>query len=1074
MPLDPIAIAAAVLPSVTKFAADRVKKLAENEADGKLAALYNRLLPDEKLRKINETFANRFTKELESAMDLPTLQADSYARALTEFLKNPSVQDEIAKPLDGITAVDARLLSGIWAETRLDGRSLILLPEDFDWEKVAKLHAKSARTQGLADDKLRPVIAALSALRREEYAKRGAEAAERTAGPVYSFDLGRYAADLESDFNYLALGSIDTEWVQYENRVRLENVYVPQSAKQALPPLDLTRDYLEKLKREKRAHGLVEDLDEEEVEERRRAYAELTPRPILEVVDDPKNERLVILGDPGLGKSTLLKWLALRWAQKPTGPATFFLELRRAAEGDFLDCFDAGVGKACRLPRNDLHRHLASERSLVLFDGLDEVDASTRDAVVERIVRFGRDYPLARIVVTTRIIGYSSGSLHPETFRNAEFEQFTLQDFDDDEIDRLITRWHGEAFAAADREKYEGRVRSAIEDSPAIRELAANPLLLTMMAILSRSQDLPRDRADLYEKCAELLLRNWDLEKFPELKGKRKDFDFKDKLGPKEKKRILERVAEAMQRERKGLAGNLIGEDKLESIVAEEVRRVGIDETGVAGDLITMLRERNFMLGHRGDGQFAFVHRTFLEYFCARDLKYRLTEIPQDEHGRLSDEDLVNLFAVKWKGDAWHEPLRLLCGMIGVKYAGRCISGLLAQRAEDDAVAGGVLGRGIAPPHDDNEYASRSWRGLREPPTPVPLAARSRRPRRQRIRPPSRRPGVGAGSAITPRPVPSCSIALPTTTTKSATPPSRSWRGPSGITPTPVPGCSIAPPTTTTGTSAKPPSRSWRGPSGITPTPVPGCSIAPPTTTMRTSAKPPSWSWRGPSAITPTPVPGCSIAPLTTTTGPSANPPSRSWRGPSAITPTPVPCCSIAPPTTTTGPSAKPPSRSWRGPSGSTPTPVPGCSIAPPTTTTIRSGSRRGASATPVPGLLDRAAHDDHGDVRQAGPGAGAGLPGSLRPRPLLLDRAAHDDHPDTRPLLLDRAAHDDNWAVRQAAVQELARGFREHPDTRPWLLDRAAHDDHGAVRQAAVQELARGWKDDPEVQVFLAGRGEG
>ena len=33
---------------------------------------------------------------------------------------------------------------------------------------------------------------------------------------------------------------------------------------------------------------------------------------------------------------------------------------------------------------------------------------------------------------------------------------------------------------------------------------------------------------------------------------------------------------------------------------------------------------------------------------------------------------------------------------------------------------------------------------------------------------------------------------------------------------------------------------------------------------------------------------------------------------------------------------------------------------------------------------------------------------------------------------------------------------------------ERAAHDDHPAVRPAAVQKLALGWKDNPEVQAFL------
>src|SRR5205823_11032296 len=65
-------------------------------------------------------------------------------------------------------------------------------------------------------------------------------------------------------------------------------------------------------------------------------------------------------------------------------------------------------------------------------------------------------------------------------------------------------------------------LREALADSPAIRELSANPLLLTMMAVLNRVQDLPRDRGRLYERCAELLLKNWDLEKFEERSEERR------------------------------------------------------------------------------------------------------------------------------------------------------------------------------------------------------------------------------------------------------------------------------------------------------------------------------------------------------------------------------------------------------------------------------------------------------------------------------------------------------------------------------------------------------------------------
>ncbi|NJM61802.1 MAG: hypothetical protein HC849_18930 [Oscillatoriales cyanobacterium RU_3_3] len=55
-------------------------------------------------------------------------------------------------------------------------------------------------------------------------------------------------------------------------------------------------------------------------------------------------------------------------------------------------------------------------------------------------------------------------------------------------------------------------MQQAVEESRAIQELAGNPLLLTMMSILNRNQELPRFRAKLYEEAAKVLLHKWDFE----------------------------------------------------------------------------------------------------------------------------------------------------------------------------------------------------------------------------------------------------------------------------------------------------------------------------------------------------------------------------------------------------------------------------------------------------------------------------------------------------------------------------------------------------------------------------------
>jgi hypothetical protein len=674
MPIEWIAISAAVAPHVKKYAAGRADRL----ADGALARAYRRIMPDEKLMRANEAFVTRFSKELDSAADLATLNAEPYQMALQEFMANPTVQEAIQSPLDGQSEFDWKLLRGIWDEMRL-----IQLPADFVWSKVAKTYRQAVMNQMLADPELRPVLSAIASMRSAEISERAAASLDRLAGPETPFDLDRYAQALTANCTHLNLGSLDSDWPQYERGVRLQSVYVPQSVKHALPPRDITRDYLRSLR--ERGTMRASDLYEDRLGRYRQEYARTESRNVMDVVDGPLNDRLVILGDPGLGKSTLLKLLALRWISDHTLPLALFIELRRAGPDSghqtLLDYLEGGSSPICCLPKLATHKYLRDHDSLVLLDGLDELSEPHRSNIVSGIIRFGTEYPRSRIIVTTRVYGYFPGSTHPDEFREARFQQFTLQDFGDAEIDRFITLWHQEAFPeVSSRSDYEGRLRGAISESPAIRELSANPLLLTMMAVLSWTQDLPRDRALLYEACAQLLLKNWDLDKFPELKARKEPRDIKDKLGPAQKMRILEQVSAAMQSERTGLEGNLIAEERLQAIVQEELRILEVPQPwSVAEDLIWMLRERNFMLAYLGDQQYAFVHRTFLEYFSARDLKFRLERTRNFREG-----DLYEVFNKRWDQEAWQEVLRLLCGMIGVEYAEGCISTIIRHAADPD------------------------------------------------------------------------------------------------------------------------------------------------------------------------------------------------------------------------------------------------------------------------------------------------------------------------------------------------------------------------------------------------------
>ena len=314
-------------------------------------------------------------------------------------------------------------------------------------------------------------------------------------------------------------------------------------------------------------------------------------------------------------------------------------------------------------------------RVLVMFDGLDEVvERQQRGTVLKQIHNFSQRYPQVPIIVTSRVIGYN-----PQTLRDAGFQHFMLQDLNASQIEDFIQRWHQGTYSIeTDRHHKQARLQRAIQNSKAIQELAGNPLLLTLMAILNRGEELPRDRVRLYEKASEVLLYQWDVEakflKDPRLEKYQIEIDHRDKQA------MLRRVAAAMQNSEKGLAGNFIRRVDLEACLIGYLKTKAYAPMApnIAVVMIDQLRERNFILCSLGADNYAFVHRTFLEYFCATEIKERFDN--RGKEGGLEFSDLQNqIFGQHWQDETLHEVLRLITGMIGEQFAGDLIQELMKQ-----------------------------------------------------------------------------------------------------------------------------------------------------------------------------------------------------------------------------------------------------------------------------------------------------------------------------------------------------------------------------------------------------------
>jgi hypothetical protein len=230
--------------------------------------------------------------------------------------------------------------------------------------------------------------------------------------------------------------------------------------------------------------------------------------------------RVVILGDPGAGKSTLAQHLAHVYSapQKGTaegfGVVPFIVTLRtyeewkKSEHGSVVAFIAAHVVENFQLtvPEGAIEYLLLTSRAFVLFDGLDELlNLATRREICDVIANFADLYTSATVLVTSRKIGYFEAPLN-----TARFSTAALLNFTDVDVETYVTNW----FAVDHRLNTRTRqtmVRSFLDESESAHDIRANALMLGLMCNLYRGvRTIPQNRADLYEKCAAMLFEQWD------------------------------------------------------------------------------------------------------------------------------------------------------------------------------------------------------------------------------------------------------------------------------------------------------------------------------------------------------------------------------------------------------------------------------------------------------------------------------------------------------------------------------------------------------------------------------------
>lgn len=554
--------------------------------------------------------------------------------------------------------IDLSPIASCWVALGLDE-----LPDDFSWPRIAQNYAREIKLFIKRHPELRAEYDTVLRERTAKASERAAAAVEVSAGLERGFDLAAYRRFLiENKCNALQLAALHTSTYDKNNKLVLWSVFVEPSARESIPFVDIPPEYLRLLRQE--GH-LPYYSDEEDINERQARYTSCPVCPVFEIL---RRERLtVVTGDPGSGKTSLLKYRALQWAKSDLEmPLPLLIDLKQYVKvhNGLLHYSCSGL-EVYRMAISQVESLLEQGDAAFYLDGLDEIfDVGARSSVVEEIAVLSSKYGNAKFIVTSRKLGYDPGRLTAAGFLHA-----TIEDFDQAQIIAFLERWYTLAEAdKTERDLLQNRMKKAIKESHSICELAGNPLLMTMMAILNRNQELPRNRVALYKEASRVLLDEWDTRKALSTS----EFDRHSKEA------FLRELAADLQGSENGNAGNLIEHSWLLEKIQVFLDTLGLDNTRTkAVSLVMQLTERNFILSYAGADRFCFVHRTFLEYYCASWFVKRF-QAKQE----LSFEDLRDkIFGNHWRDKNWHQVLQLIAGMIEPKHAGMLIEFLITQNS---------------------------------------------------------------------------------------------------------------------------------------------------------------------------------------------------------------------------------------------------------------------------------------------------------------------------------------------------------------------------------------------------------
>jgi predicted NACHT family NTPase len=314
-------------------------------------------------------------------------------------------------------------------------------------------------------------------------------------------------------------------------------------------------------------------------------------------------------------------------------------EFAYSGKQDLIDFAAAHWDERYGFPEDEVHdymkKYLEDGSAILLLDALDETVIGESEAianesyrrVLNAIDQVATRYHKVPIVVTARKAGYQRRT------RLKGFTELEVLDFRPEEIKQFITNWFG-CSPTPRRTATADDLNTRLEHNPRMQSLAANPLLLSLIVMVyEMNQDLPENRAKLYERCTTTLLEQWDASR---------DIRRRRAFRTEHKHQLLTEIVWHFHCKGQRYSS----EDDLLALIADFLPTVGLSR-GQNRQFLSEIEDENGLLKEQAHEWHGFLHLTLQEYFVAQYIS---------ENQKL--DELLTYSGDPW----WEEVLSLYAG----------------------------------------------------------------------------------------------------------------------------------------------------------------------------------------------------------------------------------------------------------------------------------------------------------------------------------------------------------------------------------------------------------------------------